>query len=433
MWFCNYYFLLLQKLLNLLSLAQYHIGEGLALWIRGDFVVADATLNRFFAFHVIALPLVLLGLVVAHITALHEVGSNNPDGVDIKKTKDEPKKRHVQFRKPNGELYYEQLFGTIGFEGMSSLLYHTHRPTMVSDIKAPKDIMPKIAQAKHITARKLMSYDVAPQNDFLDSRVTLLVNNDVHIGVAAPIKSLTEYFYKNADADEMLFIHKGTGTLRTLVGNIKFEYGDYLIIPRGMIYQIEFDSEDNRILYAESFHPIYTPKRYRNYFGQMLEHSPFCERDYKLPTDLETHDEEGEFKMKIKKQGMLHELTYITHPFDVIGWDGYNFPYGFSIHNFEPITGRVHQPPPVHQTFETSRFVICSFCPRMYDYHPESIPAPYNHSNIDSDEVLYYVDGDFMSRNDINKGTLHYILEESLMARIQEPMNEVSAKLKLMS
>ena len=320
-----------------------------------------------------------------------------------------PKKRHVQFRKPNGELYYEQLFGTIGFEGMSSLLYHTHRPTMVSDIKAPIDIMPKIAQSKHITARKLMSYDVAPQDDFLDSRVTLLVNNDVHIGVAAPIKSLTEYFYKNADADEMLFIHKGTGTLRTLVGNIKFEYGDYLIIPRGMIYQIEFDSEDNRILYAESFHPIYTPKRYRNYFGQMLEHSPFCERDYKLPTDLETHDEKGEFKMKIKKQGMLHELTYITHPFDVIGWDGYNFPYGFSIHNFEPITGRVHQPPPVHQTFETSAFVICSFCPRLYDYHPQSIPAPYNHSNIDSDEMLYYVDGDFMSRNDIGPGyiTLH--------------------------
>ncbi|MDG1716446.1 MAG: homogentisate 1,2-dioxygenase [Saprospiraceae bacterium] len=320
-----------------------------------------------------------------------------------------PKKRHVQFRKPNGELYYEQLFGTIGFEGMSSLLYHTHRPTMVSDIKAPIDIMPKIAQSKHITARKLMSYDVAPQDDFLDSRATLLVNNDVHIGVAAPIKSLTEYFYKNADADEMLFIHRGTGTLRTLVGNIRFEYGDYLIIPRGMIYQIEFDSEDNRILYAESFHPIYTPKRYRNYFGQMLEHSPFCERDYKLPTDLETYDEEGEFKMKIKKQGMLHELTYITHPFDVIGWDGYNFPYGFSIHNFEPITGRVHQPPPVHQTFETSAFVICSFCPRLYDYHPQSIPAPYNHSNIDSDEMLYYVDGDFMSRNDIGPGyiTLH--------------------------
>lgn len=320
-----------------------------------------------------------------------------------------PHKRHIQFRKPNGELYYEQLFGTIGFDGMSSLLYHTHRPTMVSSIKEPIDLSPKIAQAKHITARKLLGYNVAPKDDFLESRVDLLVNSDIHIGVAAPKKSLTSYFYKNADADEMLFIHKGTGTLRTLLGIIKFEYGDYLIIPRGMIYQIVFDDEDNRILYAESFHPIYTPKRYRNYFGQMLEHSPFCERDYKLPTDLETHDEEGEFVMKIKKQGMLHELTYITHPFDVIGWDGYNFPYGFSIHNFEPITGRVHQPPPVHQTFETSAFVICSFCPRLYDYHPQSIPAPYNHSNIDSDEMLYYVDGDFMSRNDIGPGymTLH--------------------------
>jgi homogentisate 1,2-dioxygenase len=220
---------------------------------------------------------------------------------------------------------------------------------------------------------------------------------------------MTTYFYKNADADEMLFIHKGTGTLRTILGNISFEYGDYLIIPRGMIYQIEFDTEDNRILYAESFHPIYTPKRYRNWFGQLLEHSPFCERDYKLPTDLETHDETGEFLLKVKKQQHLHHLTYRTHPFDVVGWDGYNFPYGFSIHNFEPITGRVHQPPPVHQTFETSAFVICSFCPRLYDYHPKAIPAPYNHSNIDSDEVLYYVDGDFMSRNNIGPGyiTLH--------------------------
>ncbi|MEL6192678.1 MAG: homogentisate 1,2-dioxygenase, partial [Bacteroidota bacterium] len=212
-----------------------------------------------------------------------------------------------------------------------------------------------------------------------------------------------------ADADEMLFIHQGTGTLRTMMGNISFEYGDYLIIPRGMIYQMEFDTEENRILYAESFHPIYTPKRYRNWFGQLLEHSPFCERDYKLPENLETFDEEGEFLLKIKKQGHLHELVYASHPFDVVGWDGYNFPYGFSIHNFEPITGRVHQPPPVHQTFETKAFVVCSFCPRLYDYHPKAIPAPYNHSNIDSDEMLYYVDGDFMSRNDIDQGyiTLH--------------------------
>lgn len=315
-----------------------------------------------------------------------------------------PPKRHTQFEKPDGSLYYEQLFGTIGFDGMSSLMYHHHRPTQVSYVEDPVDVQPKIAEAVHIKSRKLITFDVPPADDFLESRTPLLVNSDVNVGVAAPRKSLTEYFYKNADADEMLFIHKGSGLLRTIFGNIPFEYGDYLIIPRGVIYQIDFDSEDNRILYAESFHPIYTPKRYRNWFGQLLEHSPFCERDYKLPMTLETYDEVGQFTMKIRKQNHLHTLVYESHPFDVVGWDGYNFPYGFSIHNFEPITGRVHQPPPVHQTFETSAFVICSFCPRLYDYHPKSIPAPYNHSNIDSDEVLYYVDGDFMSRNDIGPG-----------------------------
>lgn len=315
-----------------------------------------------------------------------------------------PPKRHTIFEKPDGGLYYEQLFGTIGFDGMSSLLYHHHRPTMVREVKESIDVSPKIAVAKNIHSRKLIGFNAPAKDDFLDSREPLLVNNDIHIGVAAPKQSLTSYFYKNADADEMLFVHKGTGTLRTFLGNIQFEYGDYLIIPRGMIYQIEFDTPDNRLLYAESFHPIYTPKRYRNWFGQLLEHSPFCERDYKLPTELETYDEKGEFHIKIKKEGMLHELVYESHPFDVVGWDGYNYPYGFSIHNFEPITGRVHQPPPVHQTFETKAFVICSFCPRLFDYHPKAIPAPYNHSNIDSDEMLYYVDGDFMSRNNIGPG-----------------------------
>lgn len=316
-----------------------------------------------------------------------------------------PQKRHTTFYKPDGKsLYYEQLFGTIGFDGMSSLLYQVHRPTMVSELRESIDVTPKIAVEKNMKARLLKGFHVEPKDDFLESRVPLLVNSDIYIGLAAPRKSLRSYFYKNADADEMLFIHQGSGTLRTFLGNIPFEYGDYLIIPRGMIYQIDFDTEDNRILYAESFHPIYTPKRYRNWFGQLLEHSPFCERDYKLPMELETHDEKGEFLLKVKKENQLHHLVYNTHPFDVVGWDGYNFPYGFSIHNFEPITGRVHQPPPVHQTFETKAYVICSFVPRLYDYHPQSIPAPYNHSNIDSDEMLYYVDGDFMSRNNIEKG-----------------------------
>jgi homogentisate 1,2-dioxygenase len=320
-----------------------------------------------------------------------------------------PQKRHTQFRKPDGQLYYEQLFGTIGFDGMSSLMYHLHRPTMVREVLDSADVSPRIAVEKNMKARLLKGFEVAPAADFLASRVALMVNSDIHIGLAAPTASMTDYFYKNADADEMIFVHEGSGTLHTLLGNIAFEPGDYLIIPRGMIYQIAFDTTANRLLYAESFHPIYTPKRYRNWFGQLLEHSPFCERDYKLPTELETHDETGDFVMKIKKQGQLHTLVYATHPFDVVGYDGYNFPYGFSIHNFEPITGRVHQPPPVHQTFETKAFVICSFCPRLYDYHPQAIPAPYNHSNIDSDEMLYYVEGDFMSRNNIERGhiTLH--------------------------
>ena len=315
-----------------------------------------------------------------------------------------PPKRHTQFRKPNGDLYHEQVFGTIGFDGMSSILYHTYPPTMVKEIEKPKDLSPKVAVGNNITARLLKGFDVKPKDDFLDAREPILTNSDVTLHLAAPKESMTDYFYKNSEADELLFVHKGTGTLRTMFGNIEFEYGDYLLIPRGVIYQVDFENSDNRLLITESNVPIYTPKRYRNWFGQLRESSPYCERDYKLPQNLETHDEKGEFVMKIKKEGMLHTLHYASHPFDVIGWDGYNYPYGFSIHNFEPITGRVHQPPPVHQTFETSAFVVCSFCPRMYDYHPKAIPAPYNHSNIDSDEVLYYVDGDFMSRKHVEEG-----------------------------
>lgn len=315
-----------------------------------------------------------------------------------------PPKRHTIFRKPNGDLYYEQLFGTIGFEGMSSNLYHQYRPTQVKQIKKQYSVAPKVAKKNSITSYKFRGFQVAPENDYLDSRKIILTNNDCNIILAAPKKSQKNYFYKNTDADEVIFIHKGTGKLRTQMGNLKFSYGDYLVVPRGMIYKIEFDTEDNRLFIVESYHPIYTPKRYRNWFGQLLEHSPFCERDIRRPEELESHDEKGEFLIKIKKQNDIFEVVYATHPFDVVGYDGFNYPYAFSIHDFEPITGRIHQPPPVHQTFETSAFVICSFVPRMYDYHPDSIPAPYNHSNIDSDEVLYYVDGDFMSRNDVEAG-----------------------------
>jgi homogentisate 1,2-dioxygenase len=320
-----------------------------------------------------------------------------------------PPKRHTVFKDDNDNFYYEELFGTIGFDGMSTLMYHTQRPTQVKAILKSFDVAPKIAVSKNMKSLKLEGFKVAPANDYLESRTCILANSDCQISLAAPKESLTHYFYKNTDSDEVLFIHKGSGTLRTHLGNIEFKYGDYLVIPRGIIYQIEFNESDNRLFIVESKSPVYTPKRYRNWFGQHVEGAPYCERDLHPPTELETFNETGEFIIKVKKQDTIHEYVYAAHPFSVVGWDGYNFPYKFSIHDFEPITGMIHQPPPIHQTFETSSFVICSFVPRLYDYHPNSVPAPYNHSNIDSDEVLYYVDGDFMSRNDINQGsvTLH--------------------------
>ncbi|MEC3906492.1 homogentisate 1,2-dioxygenase [Tamlana sp. 2201CG12-4] len=315
-----------------------------------------------------------------------------------------PHKRHIQFRKPDGSLYYEQLFGTIGFDGMSTNSYHEQRPTQVKAIKKQYSVAPKIAVSNNIKSYRLEGFKIKPEKDFLESRKTVLINSDCAIILAAPQASTHDYFYKNTDADELIFIHKGTGKLRTMLGNLDFKYGDYLLVPRGIIYKIDFDTEDNRLFIVESRRPIYTPKRYRNWFGQLLEHSPFCERDIRRPEELETYNESGDFLIKVKKQDDIIEMVYASHPFDVIGYDGYNYPYAFSIHDFEPITGRIHQPPPVHQTFETDAFVVCSFVPRLYDYHPQAIPAPYNHSNIDSDEVLYYVDGDFMSRNDIEAG-----------------------------
>lgn len=320
-----------------------------------------------------------------------------------------PAKRHTVFRKPDGTLYAEELVSTHGFSSAYSLVYHCHPPTLVKKIGDPYSVEPKIAREKHLRHTSLKGFNVPPADDYLESRKAVLVNQDLHISLAAPSKSMTDYFYKNSQADEIIFVHEGTGTLKTGYGQIPFEYGDYLVVPRGTIYQLDFNSAQNRLLIVESFSPIRTPKRYRNEFGQLMEHSPFCERDIKLPQNLETHDVMGDFEVRIKKEGLIYPYVYGSHPFDFVGWDGYHFPWGFSIHNFEPITGRVHQPPPVHQTFEADAFVLCSFCPRMYDYHPQAVPTPYNHSNVDSDEVLYYVDGDFMSRTSVERGqiTLH--------------------------
>ena len=322
-----------------------------------------------------------------------------------------PSKRHTQFKKEEGGLYSEQLFSTEGFSSNYSLLYHIHPPTQIIDTKEPTDVNPRIATENILKHRSFQGFKIVAENDYLSSRKPVLVNSDCHISLAAPKDSMTDYFYKNADADEMIFIHKGSGKLHTIYGSLDFKYGDYVVIPRGTIYQISFDTEDNRLFIVESFSPIVYPKKYRNDFGQLLEHSPFCERDIVAPTNLVTHDELGDFKVMIKRDGMMYPYTYGSHPFDAIGWDGCHYPFIFSIHNFEPITGRIHLPPPIHQTFEAHNFVVCSFVPRLYDYHPQSIPAPYNHSNVDSDEVLYYVDGDFMSRKHVEQGmiTLHPI------------------------
>ncbi|MFC2100569.1 homogentisate 1,2-dioxygenase [Bacteroidota bacterium] len=322
-----------------------------------------------------------------------------------------PHKRHTIFRKPDGQLYAEQLVSTEGFSNTYSLTYHCYPPTLVSNIGNPIDVTPKIAIQKNIQNRSFSGFQVSPEKDYLKSRKIVLVNNDVQIMLAAPKSSTKDYFFKNSSAHEMIFVHKGDGVLKSMYGKIEFGYGDHLIIPKGTTYMLDFKTDDNRLFIVESFSPFRFPKRYMNNTGQLLEHSPFYERDIRKPKDLETYDKKGDFKVMIKKDHMLYPYHYKTHPFDVIGWDGYLYPYAFSIHDFEPITGRLHQPPPVHQTFEAHNFVTCAFVPRLYDYHPEAIPAPYNHSNVDSDEVLYYVDGDFMSRKHVEKGqiTLHPI------------------------
>jgi len=320
-----------------------------------------------------------------------------------------PSKRHTQFRQPDGSLYHEELFSTEGFSDLTSLLYHSNPPTQIIQVGAPRSVAPRIKVDKQLRHRSLRGFSIQPGKDYLDSRLTVLANSDLKIQLAAPPAREMDYFYKNADADEVVFVHEGSGTLHSMYGRLPFHPGDYLIIPRGTIYQINFETQQNRLFIVESYSPVVTPQKYRNNFGQLMEHAPFCERDIRKPQELETHNEQGEFLFYIKKQDQLYPYYYLNHPFDLVGWDGYVYPYAFSIHNFEPITGRIHQPPPVHQTFSARNFVICSFVPRLYDYHPQSIPAPYNHSNIDSDEVLYYVDGDFMSRKSVEKGmiTLH--------------------------
>ena len=321
-----------------------------------------------------------------------------------------PPKRHTQFRQPDDSLYAEELISSKGFSGIYSNLYHTYPPTRIKSVGDVWSVATEILPDYGLKQTHLKTTGIGiTGKDFLDARLILLKNSDVAVGLCNPSEKEMDYYYKNAEADEVFYIHDGEGILETQLGNIPFRKGDYVVIPRTIIYRVKVTSDNVRMLIVESASPIETPRRYRNELGQLLEHSPFCERDIRPPATLQPEEGEGEYRMLIKKQDRIHEYFYPNSPFDVVGWDGHLWPFAFSIHDFEPITGRIHQPPPVHQTFAAHNFVICSFVPRLFDYHPLAIPAPYNHSNIDSDEVLFYAEGDFMSRKGIDRGsfTLH--------------------------
>lgn len=314
-----------------------------------------------------------------------------------------PPKRHTQFRRSDGSLYKEEVMGLRGFSGIQSILYHLQEPTKVlSSTRLPMPAL-TLAQDLPLQHRHLTSMNLSTTGDFLSARTWLLLNNDLKIGIATPTTS-ADFFYRNGSCDELLFVHSGDGVLRTQFGKLHFKAGDYVVIPVGTTYQLSF-SNATRLLLVESRGRIEVPKRYRNEYGQFLEHAPFCERDIRVPRELETIDQKGEFEIRVRVGDSLSSLIVDHHPFDVVGWDGLLYPWIFNIGDFEPITGRIHQPPPVHQTFYADGFVVCSFVPRLFDYHPQAIPVPYNHSNVNSDEVLYYVAGDFMSRKGVGLGS----------------------------
>jgi len=320
-----------------------------------------------------------------------------------------PPKRHTQFRQPDGSLYAEELFGVEGFSGRASLLYHRTPPTRTHRIEKVRDTaLEPWSDAPHRHYLVNTKGD-APDGDAVSGRIPLFFNSDVTFGVVRPAAAMTRY-YRNGEADEMLFVHEGRGTLETIFGPIVYGPGDYLVLPIGTTYRVVPDAgEEQRMLWLECPSSIEPPRRYRNEYGQLLEHAPYCERDIRPPAEMDPHDEAGEFVVEVKTRGRVTAYHTAHHPFDLVGWDGFLYPYAFNIGDFEPITGRVHQPPPVHQTFQARNFVVCSFVPRKFDYHPLAIPAPYNHSNINSDEVIYYVAGNFMSRRgvDISSFTVH--------------------------
>jgi homogentisate 1,2-dioxygenase len=321
-----------------------------------------------------------------------------------------PHKRHTQHRAPDGSLYPEELFGVEGFTGRSSLLYHLTPPTRVRRVERVGPMRLDLADDGSHHHSLVDSSKLQPAGDPISGRVPLFTNSDVTMGVVLPASAMpTDTYYRNGEADELLFVHEGTGVLRTSFGDIRYHAGDYLVLPIGTTWRIDADEGGQRWLFLECPSEIEPPKRYRNDYGQLLEHSPYSQRDIRVPDLQEPRDERGDYRVIVRARGRQTAYHFDHHPFDIVGWDGYLWPFAFDIADFEPITGRIHQPPPVHQTFQARNFVVCSFVPRKFDYHPLAIPAPYNHSNINSDEVIYYVAGNFMSRRGVGIAsfTLH--------------------------
>jgi homogentisate 1,2-dioxygenase len=318
-----------------------------------------------------------------------------------------PKKRHTVFRRPDGGLYAEELMGHEGFVGTSSLLYHTHPPTTVVRARKVAEVRLEADTDTSLRHRHFRTAQAAAGGSPTLDRLPLLFNKDIAMLYVAPDKA-DAHFWRNSQADEVVYVAEGRGVLESPFGELPVRSGDYVVIHRNITHRWRFDHAAGpvKLLVMESRGHVRWPKRYRNEFGQLLEGAPYSERDIRRPAELVTHDEMGEFPIFVKQYDAINELVLDHHPFDVVGWDGYFYPWAFSIHDFEPIVGRIHQPPPVHQTFQGDGFVICSFCPRPYDFDPQAIPAPYNHSNVDSDEVLFYASSEFMSRKGIEYGSI---------------------------
>jgi homogentisate 1,2-dioxygenase len=318
-----------------------------------------------------------------------------------------PHKRHIQFRRPDGGLYAEELFSTKGFESVYSLLYHVHPPTATLDVRPWSRAKISFAPNEPLRNRHLKTGSLQVAGDALESRTPLLGNADVVISIAdahAPM----EYFYRNTGGDELIFIHRGSGLIETQLGELAYRDHDYVVIPTGTIYRVK-PGTPTRMLVYETTGQVTIPKRYRNAFGQLEEHAPYYERDFRAPVLKTPIDAQGEYEIRVTNAGRNAIYIVQNHPCDVVGWDGYCYPYAFNLEEFAPITGKLHQPPPAHSTFESPGAAYCAFVPRLFDYHPLAIPVPYNHSSVDCDEVLYYVSGNFMSRRGVEEGsiTLH--------------------------